>query len=192
MMQFVAGLALFFGAHSVSIVAPGFRDAMATRNPGAWKGAYSVASLVGIVLLFRGYLDLREASPWLYVAPVWTRHLAALLLLPTFVFFLAPYFPGKIKRALGHPQLVAVKLWAAVHLLANGRLVDVALFGSFLAWAVADRISMKRRTQRPLPGAPPSAANDVLLVVIGLALYAGMVMWAHAAWFGVSPLPMGS
>jgi uncharacterized membrane protein len=164
---------------------------VAARNALAWKAAYGLISLVGIVMLARGYGELRATSMWLYVPPVWTRHLAALLLLPTFVFFLAPYFPGKIKTALEHPQLVAVKLWATAHLLANGRLIDVVLFGSFLIWAVADRISMKRRAQRPVPGAPASAVNDVILVVVGLGLYAAMVLWWHVAWFGVAPLPFG-
>lgn len=191
MPQFIGGLLLFFGAHSVSMFAPRFRDAMAARNERVWKATYSLVSLVGIVMLFRGYLAVRVESIWLYTPPVWTRHLAALLLLPTFVLFLAPYFPGRIKSAFGHPQLVAVKLWATAHLMANGRLVDLVLFGSFLVWAVADRISMGRRQQRSVPGAPASPANDIILVVLGLGLYAGMVLWAHLSWFGVAPLPIG-
>jgi uncharacterized membrane protein len=108
-------------------------------------------------------------------------------MLPAFAFFIAPYFPGKIKTALKHPQLVAVKLWAVAHLLANGTLADVLLFGSFLVWAVVDRISMKRRVARPLPGAPESRANDLIVIVVGLALYAVFVLWLHEMWIGVRP-----
>ena len=123
----------------------------------------------------------------MWAPPTWTRHLAALLNLPIFIFFLASYLPGRISAALKHPQLVAVKLWATAHLLANGMLHDIILFGAFLAWAVVDRISMKRRKERARPQAPKSAANDVIAVVLGLAAYAGFAFWAHLAWIGVSP-----
>jgi uncharacterized membrane protein len=115
------------------------------------------------------------------------RHVAAVFLLPIFVLFLAPYFPGRITSVTKHPQLIAVKLWAVAHLLVNGTLADVLLFGSFLVWAVADRISMKSRPARPISGAPASAANDIALVVVGLALYAALVFWLHEVAFGVRP-----
>jgi uncharacterized membrane protein len=99
-----------------------------------------------------------------------------------------PYFPGKIKAKVGHPMLVAVKLWALAHLLANGMLHDLLLFGSFLAWAVVDRISMKRRTQRPIPTLPATRANDAIAVIGGLAVYVVMVVWAHQWLFGVAPV----
>ena len=110
-----------------------------------------------------------------------------LLLLPVFVFFFAPYFPGRIKSALKHPQLVAVKLWAFAHLLVNGTLADVLLFGSFLAWAVTDRVSLKTRPERPLPGPGESASNDVIVVVLGLVLYVVFALWAHEWLIGVRP-----
>jgi uncharacterized membrane protein len=108
-----------------------------------------------------------------------------LLMLPVFVLLLAAYFPGRIRAAAKHPMLLATKLWATAHLLANGTLADVLLFGSFLAWAVADRISMKKRTQRAIPGAPPGAANDAIAVVGGLALYALFAFWAHRVLIGM-------
>ena len=117
------------------------RERMVAKNEMAWKGLYALASLAGIVLMVRGYAELRSAPTVLYATPYWMRHVAALLLLPVFIFFIAPYFPGRIKTALKHPQLAAVKLWAFAHLLVNGTLADVLLFGSFLVWAVADRIS---------------------------------------------------
>jgi uncharacterized membrane protein len=114
---------------------------------------------------------------------------ALLLMLPVFPLLAAAYLPGRIKAALKHPFLVAVKLWAAAHLLANGTLADVLLFGSFLAWAVADRISLKRRPQRPLPGAPERPMNDLIAVVAGLVLYGVFVTWLHQWLIGVAPLP---
>lgn len=187
MMSLLVGLVLFFGIHSVSIVAPPLRDRLAAKSDLGWKAFYSVISLIGIVLVVKGYGDLRETPTLLYESPVWLRHVAALLLLPVFVLFLAPYFPGKIKNAVGHPQLVAVKLWALAHLLVNGALADVLLFGAFLVWAVADRISMKGRAMRPLPGAPASKANDAIILAVGLALYAATAFWFHEILLGVRP-----
>ena len=187
MLQLLIGIVLFFGMHSASIVALPVRDRMVAKNENAWKGIYTLVSLVGIVLMVRGYAETREAPTFLYIAPYWLRHVAALLLLPVFVFFIAPYFPGRIKNALKHPQLVAIKLWAFAHLLVNGTLGDVLLFGSFLVWAVVDRISLKNRPARPLPGAPESGANDIVAIGIGLAVYLVFVFWAHEALFGMRP-----
>src|SRR5580698_42258 len=117
------------------------------------------------------------------------RHLSFLLMLPVFPLILAAYLPGRIKTATKHPMLAAVKFWALAHLLANGSLADVLLFGGFLAWAVMDRISFKRRpVQTKLRTAPPGPLNDVIAVVLGLAIYALLIMWAHVHLFGVSPL----
>lgn len=187
MLQLLLGIALFFGMHSVAIVALPLRDKLAASKGAAWQITYALLSLVGIILMVRGYADLRQTPSVLYVTPHWMRHVAALLMLPVFIFFIAPYFPGRIKTALKHPQLVAVKTWAIAHLLVNGMLADVLLFGSFLIWAVADRISMKRRTARPLPGAPESAMNDVIIVVVGLALYGAFAFYFHEMLFGIRP-----
>lgn len=187
MEQLILGLVLFFGMHSVSIVALPLRDRLAAKSELGWKVLYAIVSLVGIVLIARGYAELRLAPTVLYVSPVWLRHVAAIFLLPIFVLLLAPYFPGRIASAAKHPQLVAVKLWAVAHLLVNGTVADVLLFGSFLVWAVADRISMKSRPVRRVPGTRASAANDIVLVVVGLALYAAMVFWLHDVAFGVRP-----
>ena len=110
-------------------------------------------------------------------------------MLPVFPLLLAPYLPGRIKSATKHPMLLAVKFWATAHLLANGTLADVLLFGGFLAWAVADRISFKHRVQRPVRGAPERPMNDLVAVVAGLVLYALFVTWGHAWLIGVPPLP---
>jgi uncharacterized membrane protein len=187
MGQLILGLVLFFGMHSASIVALPLRDRLAAKSELGWKATFAIVSLIGMVLMVRGYGDLRQAPTLLYVSPVWLRHVAAVCMLPIFVLLLAPYFPGRIKSATKHPQLVAVILWAAVHLLVNGTVADVLLFGSFLVWAVADRISMKSRPVRPVSGMRVSAANDVALVVVGLALYAAMILWLHEVAFGVGP-----
>lgn len=187
MAQLLLGILLFFGMHSMSIVALPLRDKLAAKSENLWKLVYAVVSLIGLVLIIRGYADLRLTPTILYVAPVWLRHVAALVLLPVFVLFLAPYFPGRISRATKHPQLVAVKLWAVSHLLVNGGLADVLLFGSFLLWAVADRISMKHRVTRTVPGVPESTANDVIATVLGLAAYAAFVFWLHELLLGVRP-----
>ena len=187
MMQFLLGLVLFFGIHSISIVALPLRDKLAAKSEIGWKILYSSISLVGIILLSKGYADLRQTSTLLYVSPAWLHYGAAILLLPVFILFLAPYFPGRISKAAKHPQLIAVKLWALAHLLVNGTLADIVFFGSFLAWAVADRISMNHRVTRPVIGAPPSKTNDIILVVAGLAVYGATVFWLHETLFGVKP-----
>ena len=187
MLLLVLGLVLFLGVHSVSIFAEPFRDRMAAKSELGWKAAYGVASLLGIWLIVKGYGAARMDPVWLWTPPAWLSHLSALLVLRGFVFVVASYLPGRISDALKHPQLVAVKLWAAAHLLVNGTLADLVLFGSFLAWAVADRISLKRRTPRELPAAPRRAANDFIAIGVGLVAYLVFVFWAHRALIGVAP-----
>ncbi len=187
MTLLLIGLALFLGVHSTSIFAEGFRNRMAAKSEIGWQAAYGLVSLAGILLIVRGYADARLEPTLLYVTPMWLRHLAALLMLPVFVLFFAPYFPGRIKALTRHPQLIAVKLWAVSHLLVNGMLADVILFSTFLAWAVADRISMKRRTPRAVPGLPEAGINDAIVIVIGLGVYVVFALWLHAAWIGVAP-----
>lgn len=190
MTLFLVGLLLFLGIHSVSIVAPDWRNAQLARHgEKVWKGLYALVSLVGLVLLIHGYGLARQSPIVLYAPPTALRHLALLLMLPVFPLLLAAYLPGRIQHAAKHPMLLAVKLWAVAHLLANGMLADVVLFGAFLAWAVADRIAVKRRAvPHATPGAPPSKANDAIVLIGGLALYALFVVWAHRWLIGVSVL----
>lgn len=187
MEKLIIGLVLFIGIHSVSIVAPAWRNRIADKHGTAWKALVVVVSIAGVVGMVKGYADARLDPVLLYVPPVWLRHLAALLMLPVFIFFFAPYFPGWIKTTLKHPQLVALKLWAFAHLLVNGTLADVVLFGSLLAWAVVERISLKHREPREVPVVTRSAANDFILVAVGLVTYALFARWLHLAWFGVAP-----
>lgn len=188
MSLLVVGLLLFLGIHSVSIVANDWRDAQVRRRgEGAWKGLYSVVALIGLVLIVVGYGQARQAPVVLYVPPTGLRHAAWLLMLPVFVLLLASNLPGRIQTATRHPMLLATKLWATAHLLANGTLADVLLFGGFLAWAVLDRISVKRRPPRPKPELPRKPYNDVIALVGGLALYAAFIGGLHTWLIGVAP-----
>ena len=186
MLMLVAGLIVFFGAHSIAIVAPRWRDrALMHLRAGTWKGVYSLISAAGLALMLLGFARARVAPVVLYVSPAWLHYLTWLLMLPVFPLLLATYLPGRIRSAARHPMLAAVKLWASAHLLVNGTLADVLLFGSFLVWAVAVRISLKRRVPAPVPGAPPSRYNDLIALLAGLGLYALFVWRLHALIIGV-------
>jgi uncharacterized membrane protein len=192
MLVLVVGLVIFLGVHSVSIVAARWRTATVARlGERPWKGLYSLASGVGLALVIVGYGMARRDPVVLYTPPAALRHLALVVMLPVFPLLFAAYLPGRIRAAVKHPFLLAVKLWAFAHLLANGMLADVLLFGAFLAWAVADRISVKRRSAdeaHEVPAAPPGAANDAIALIGGLAVYAVFIVWAHRWIIGVSPL----
>jgi uncharacterized membrane protein len=184
----IAGLVIFLGVHSLMIVAPQVRaQARARLGEGPWKVVYSLVALLGFVLIVYGFGVARQSPTVLYTPPHWMRHVTFLVMLPVFPLLLAAYLPGRIKTTMKHPMLAAVKFWALAHLLANGTLADVLLFGGFLAWAVVDRISLKRRTQ-VIATAPPGKFNDAIAIVAGLILYAFFIGWAHVRLFGVSPL----
>jgi uncharacterized membrane protein len=191
MLLLIVGLILFLGVHSVAIVDAAWRDRMVARiGEWPWKALYGLIALIGLVLIVNGYAEARRALDpiVLYQAPVWLRHVTLLLMVPVFVLLLAAYLPGRIQRVTKHPMLLAVKIWALAHLLANGMLTDLLLFGSFLAWAVADRISLKRREPIPVPGAPAAKYNDAIALGGGLGLYLLFLLWLHRALFGVSPI----
>jgi uncharacterized membrane protein len=189
MAVLIVGLALFLGVHSISIASPELRIAAVQRfGAGAWKSLYALISLAGFVLIIYGFGLARQSPVVLYTPPLWMRHVTFLLMLPVFPLLLAAYLPGRIKSATRHPMLAAVKFWAFAHLLANGTLADVLLFGGFLAWAVLDRISLKRRPPQSLRTAAARPFNDAIAIVLGLALYGLFVGWAHVRLFGVSPL----
>jgi len=180
------GLVIFFGGHSVSIVNDPWRGRMVAKmGEWPWKGLYALVSLIGFVLIVWGYGLARHDPVVVYTPPGWLRPVAMVLLVPVFPLLLATYLPGRIQAAAQHPMLVATKLWAVAHLLANGMLADVLLFGAFLVWAVLDRISMKHRMQRPVPSVPPSRVNDLIAVAGGLALYAAFVLWLHGWLIGI-------
>lgn len=188
MMVLIAGLVIFLGIHSVSIFAREFRDNRVRKlGEGPWKGIYSVVALVGFAMIVFGYGQARLEPVLLYTPPFWLKHLSLLLLIPVFPLLVAAYVPSRIRRKTRHPMLLATKLWALSHLLVNGMLADVLLFGSFLAWAVADRIAVKKRGEMPAAVATPWI-NDVIVVVVGLALYMAFAMWLHLWLIGVAPI----
>lgn len=190
MLQLILGLALFLGIHSVAIVRPDWRaQALARFGEVPWKLGYGAVAVVGLVLIVLGYGAARATDPvLLYQPPTWLRHVSLLLMLPAFTLVLAAYLPGHIRRAVKHPMLLAVKIWATAHLLANGTLADLLLFGGFLAWAVADRISLKRREEPSVPRAPAGKWNDAVAVVGGLVLYVAFILFLHRWLMGVSPV----
>jgi len=190
----VLGLIVFLGTHAFSMFRTPRAELIARFGEGPFKGIYSLLSLVGIVLICVGFSRYRAAG---YIPvwdpPVWTRHLALLLVLVAFVFLAAAYLPGRIKRRLKHPMIAAVKIWAIAHLLANGDLGSILLFGSLLAWAVLARISANRRDEAAQHGAPVASRhetrNDVLAVAVGTIAYGIFVTWLHPLLIGVPVLP---
>ncbi len=147
MIVLIIGIAVFLGVHSLRIVAPRWREArIAAMGEGPWMGVYSLVSLVGFALIVWGFARAWPEAAIIYEPPQWLKHIAVGLMLFAFVFLAVYAFPaGRMKAALKHPMLVAIKVWALAHLLANGDIAALVLFGSFLAWAIVDRISVKRR-----------------------------------------------
>jgi uncharacterized membrane protein len=181
------GLFLFLGIHSVRIVADDWRGArIAAMGERGWKGVYTVVSLIGFALLVWGYGQARQQPVVLWTPPVWTRHVAGLLMLVSLVMLVAAYVPrNAIKAKLQHPMVLSVKVWALAHLLANGTLADLLLFGAFLVWAVFDFRSARRRPG-PAPR-PASAGATIATVAIGAVVWAVFAFGAHAWLFGVAP-----
>ncbi|MEP3049299.1 MAG: NnrU family protein [Roseibium sp.] len=190
MFLLVVGLILFFSMHSLQML-PAIRTGLREKlGENGYKGLYSIFSLLGFIMIIYGYGDARAAgSPIIYDPPMWLNHLTMLFMVPVFIFLVAAYVPCRIKNSLKHPMLVAIKLWAFSHLLANGDLASVLLFGSFLIWAVVDRISVKRRSRAATVDVPvvttPGKFNDIVVILVGLVIY-GLFVWKlHALAIGV-------
>jgi len=183
----ILGLAVFIGTHLVTTQRGTRAGLIARYGEGTYKTVYSVASAIGIVLIAWGFARYRAAG---YIPvwdpPSWTRHVTVLLVWPAIIFFYAAYSPGRIKIMLKHPMLVGTKLWAVAHLISNGDLGSIILFGAILGWAVFDRITLKRRTD---PGAPPipvgGVRQDVMAVVIGTVIYLALGFLFHPYVVGV-------
>ncbi len=189
MNKLILGLVVFFGVHSISMLALPWRNRVAERlGTRTWQAIYSVASLVGFYLIVSGYGVARSAAAVLYGTPAEFRYVAALLMLPVFALLLASVFSGRIRARTQHPLLLATLLWAVAHLLTNGGVADLLLFGTFLVWAIVVRVSLAHRPARRMIALPTSAKNDVIAVVGGLALYAIFILWLHARWIGVPVL----
>ena len=191
MVELLLGLLVFLGVHSTRIFADAWRSAVIERiGPLAWKGLYALLSLLGFWLLIRGWQQVRLEPQVLWTTPVALRHVAALLMLPALVLWVAAYVPGnRIRARLHHPMVLGTKTWALSHLLANNSLADLLLFGSFLLWSVVLFVVSRRRDrieQRPVE--PGRMLPTVVTVLLGLGLWAALAFWLHAALIGVRPL----
>lgn len=194
MMVLIVGLVLFLAVHLLP-TQPELRDALKEKlGERAYKAIFALLSLAGVIIIVLGYHKLQlhpGKNPVLWEPPVWTRHITVALMLPAMVLLVASLIPSRIRTAVRHPMLAAIKIWALAHLLANGDLGAVLLFGSFLAFAIYDRMSVKRRgALGPLgDAAPKGVMNDVLVLAVGVALYAALLFGGHAWLIGVSPMP---
>jgi uncharacterized membrane protein len=187
----ILGLIVFLGLHSTRIVADDWRSArIASLGERRWKGLYSIASLTGLALIVWGYSLARQDPVALWSSPVWTRHLASLLVLVAFILIAATYVPrNHLKAAIGHPMYAGVKVWALAHLLSNGTLADLLLFGSFLVWAVAGFGSARKRDRHIGASYPVgTASGTIAAVVIGTLVWAIFAFLLHGPLIGVRPL----
>ncbi len=191
MTVLIIGLIAFFGVHSVRVLAEPWRARqLAALGELRWKIAYSLASIAGLALLIWGYSLARVATPQLWTPPHWTQAITAWLVLPAFVLVVCAYLPGtRIKAATGHPMMLGVKTWAFAHLLSNGSLADVLLFGSFLLWAAAAYSAARRRDRQA--GVPRPAGNmvrDAIAGVVGLIAWVVFAGRLHEWLIGVKPV----
>jgi uncharacterized membrane protein len=191
MLVLVLGLILFIGIHSVRMLADNWRTQFIARHGAKrWKGIHSLFAIVGFVLIVWGFGLAREHPVLLYAPPVWLAHLNALFTLIAFIFFFAARVPNNhIKAKFGHPQTLAVKIWSFGHLLAIGMLHDLVLFLPFLVWSIALYAVSRRRDRREGKVYPPGTVKgDVLVVVIGLVVWALFAFWLHTLLIGVNPM----
>jgi uncharacterized membrane protein len=188
LVVFLGGLILFFGTHLFSSfrnrTGEGLVDVL---GRGPYMVIYSVLTIAGFVALVWGYAMIK---PWIYLAdpPGWMRHITMALMLPAIILIVTAYVPptGFIKKAVKHPMLTAVKLWALAHLLVNWDVGSLILFGSFLAFGVIDRIAVKRRGDVGAANARPNVLGDLIAIAVGAALYGLLVYQLHAILFGVA------
>ena len=189
MTTLLLGLLIFHGIHLMP-TGPGLRQSVRERfGANTYLIAFSLLSLVGLVLIAMGYGEARglaRANPQLWIPPTWTKHIALTLMLPAMILLVAAYVPSRIRTAVGHPMLTSIKLWALAHLLVRGDLASLLLFGSFLAYGVYDRISVQRRVALgPLGAKTGTARGDIVVLAVGIAAYAFMLLWGHGALIGV-------
>ena len=192
MELFILGLVLFLGCHSVRVFAADWRSRKLEQwGEKMFKGIYSLASLVGFVLLVYGFSKIRWDSPQLWSPPVAMRHIAALLMLVSTVLLVAGQVPhNAIKAKLGHPMVLAVKVWALAHLLANGKQADLILFGAFLLWSVLNFRAARQRDRLAVlsDSVVQATPNTWRVVLIGVAVWAFLLFGGHTWLFAVSPL----
>lgn len=189
MMLLIVGLVAFFTIHLIPTNRE-LRNGLVERfGDGGYKAFFSIASLIGLILIIYGYGKMQDylgsKNPVLWIAPTWISHLALLLMIPAFIALVAAFIPSHIGAVLKHPMLVAVKIWALAHLLANGDVASLVLFSSFLSYAVYDRISLKRRGDPGRSSEGATYLNDAIVVGLGLTLYILMAFYGHPHLIGV-------
>lgn len=188
MTYLILGLTIFLTTHSIRIFADGWRTRTIARvGQNSWRGVYSLISIAGLALLAWGYGQARLESVVLYDPPAFTRQIAGLLMLISFVLVAAAYVPANhIKSAVGHPMVAGVQVWAFAHLLSNGRLAGVVLFGAFLAWAIVDFIAARKRDRAAGTVYPAGQAmRTALVVAAGIGVWAAFVYRLHYWLIGV-------
>ncbi len=187
LLVMILGLVLFFGVHTLTTQREMRAQVIAASGEGGYKIGYTLVSLLGFVLIVWGFAHYRATGMWeIWTPPTALKHLAVALMLPAVILVVASYIRGRIYTRLKHPMLAGIKLWAAAHLLANGDLGSIILFGSFLGWAVFDRISLKHRADSgapPIPVGRPS--NDLIAVAVGLVAYLALGFAFHPVVIGV-------
>ena len=192
MALLVFSIVLFLVLHSLRIFAPQWRERTIKRmGVHAWRGVYSLLSIASLVLLIYAFSASRSVTPMLYTPPMFTTHITLTLMLIAMILLMASILPaGKIAVWVKHPMVTSVKVWAFAHLLSNGELNSVLLFGGFLIWAVLVRISAKRRTRagEKVVRDFVSTQYDIASVIGGIALYAVILLYLHQMLIGVSPL----
>jgi uncharacterized membrane protein len=186
----IAGLVVFLLPHSMRVLAPAWRDRQVARiGLGPYKLAYSAVSIAGLALIIWGFGMARGNPTELWQAPAGARHITAALTVIGFILVVAAYVAGtRIKAAIGHPMTVGVGLWALGHLISNGRLADVVLFGAFVAWTLV--LYVARRAQDRVAGTvypPGNLARDAIAVVVGIVAALAFALFLHAPWIGVRP-----
>ena len=187
LLVMILGLALFFAAHTFTTRREARTQAIARLGEGTYKILYSLVSLAGLALIVWGFAHYRAAGMWnVWEPPTFLKHITVALMLPAVILVVASYIRGRIFATLKHPMLAGIKLWAVGHLLANGDLGSIILFGSFLGWAVYDRISLKHRSDS---GAPPipvgGVTNDLIAIVVGVVAYLALAFAFHPVVIGV-------
>ena len=188
LLVMILGLILFLGVHTLTTQRPLRARLIAGWGEGGYKIGYSLVSALGLALIVWGFARY-QATGWIDVwqPPTAMRHIAVALMLPAVILVAASYVRGRIYTTLKHPMLTGVKLWAAAHLLANGDLGSIILFGSFLGWAVFDRISLKHRTDAGAPPIPVGGpGNDLIAVAVGLVAYLALAFAFHPVVIGVA------
>lgn len=190
MPYLLAGLFIFLGVHSVRLMADGWRTRVRFRwGDKAWRAGYSLLSLAGFGLIVWGFGLVRQDPVQLWSPPAGMRHLAALVTLPACVLLAAAYVPGnQIKARVHHPMVAGVMLWAFAHLLANGNVEHVLLFGTFLGWAVLSYLAAKSRDRRNgMVYAAGKTGATGITVALGVATWMAFTLWLHGWLIGVRP-----